>query len=186
MGRRGYLSALGASGALAAAGLLALLLASLYVTFNGWPGLRDPVAVTQTVRMSEPDKPAPKPRGVQLPTPEPSGLSKPEGRRSSRPATVAVRRPAADQDGKGTHGSPPAPARSEPPAEVPAASLPAPAAEPPAASPPTPAAEPLALDAPALSPVSEAVERTTERLPAVVEQVQDVTSGDTLVGVIPP
>jgi hypothetical protein len=188
VGRRGYLSALGASGSLAAAGALAFLLASLYVTFNGWPGLRDPVDVKQTVKLGESGKPAPRPRELQLPTPEPSSRAKPTGRRFSRRGAVAVRRPAADQEGQGTPGSRPAPARPEPPAE-PSAPVAVPPAELPAAERLAPAAEPPALEAPALGPVSEVVERTTERLPVVddvVQQVEDVVTGDGLRGILAP
>jgi hypothetical protein len=188
VGRRGYLSALGASGALAAAGALALLLASLYVTFNGWPGLRDPVDVKQTVKLGEPGKPAPGPRGLQLPTPAPSSRAKPAGRRFSPRVAVAVWRPAADQDVQGAPGSRPAPAHPATPAE-PLAPVAEPPAELPSAERLAPAAEPLPLDAPALGPVSEVVERTTERLPVVddvVQQVQDVVTGDGLRGILAP
>jgi hypothetical protein len=58
VGRRGYLSSVGASAALAAAGALALLLASLYVSFNGWPGLREPTVQAGAVELAGGEPPS--------------------------------------------------------------------------------------------------------------------------------
>jgi hypothetical protein len=151
MGRRGLVSSLGAAGALAAAGTLALLLVSLYVTFTGWPGMRQNDLPTRSVELAGPAEPQSTARRVRL---APSAAS--TSRRRSR---------AAGERRSGRSRAPVRPGRRR----APAVRLPAPPAAGPLAPPtqnpvtppagvPSPVPSAPGVPPPDPSPVNEAVE----------------------------
>jgi hypothetical protein len=67
MGRRGYLSSLGAAAALAAAGALLFVLASVWVAFHGWPGLREGDVSARSVELAIEQERGTDSRRVRLP-----------------------------------------------------------------------------------------------------------------------
>jgi hypothetical protein len=82
MGRRGYLSSLGAAAALAAAGALLFVLASVWVAFHGWPGLREGDVSARSVELAIEQERGTDSRRVRLPSSRadrtaPSGRPKP-------------------------------------------------------------------------------------------------------------